>query len=388
MNNSVNKNKIPPPPNSLQTRSKYLLTLLIFTLLFSYGWKKTEIDLREMVRDAHLVKPLISALLQPDIITSNKESQEVETIFYLDEIPLTNPKAPLENAPQIVLSSITGSHGDLITVDGRNLKLNVHGQLYWVNSIEQEFPLEEFTSDARGSFHSNIRVPEMARGDIQHIKAKLTWKTGGWHFSKTSKLVWEKMIETIFLGFMATVFGVLFALPLGFLGARNVTGNSAAGWSVYIFVRGFFNILRSIEPLVLAILFAVWVGIGPFAGVLALGFHSIAALGKLFSEQIESVDKGPIEAITSVGATPLQVIIYAIIPQAIPQILAYAFYRWDINIRMSTIIGFVGGGGIGFLLQQWINLLQYRQAGTALLAIAIAVITLDALSAKIRAKVL
>jgi len=384
----VNKNKTPQPPTGLLSNSKILLALLTFILLFSYGWKITEIDLKEMVRDAHLVKPLISALLQPDIINSNKEFQEIKTVFYLDEIPLVSPKVPHENAPQIILSSINGSRGDPISVDGKNLKPNVHGQLFWVNSIEQEFPMEEIVLNAEGSFHSTIRVPEMARGDIQYVKAQLTWKTGGWHFSKTFYLVRDKMVETIFLAFMATVFGVMFALPLGFLGARNVTGNSATGWSVYIFIRGFFNILRSIEPLVLAILFAVWVGIGPFAGVLALGFHSIAALGKLFSEQIESVDKGPIEAITSVGATPLQVIIYAIIPQAIPQILAYTFYRWDINIRMSTIIGFVGGGGIGFLLQQWINLLQYQKAGTALLAIAIAVITLDALSAKIRAKVL
>lgn len=384
----MNKDTPPQPPNSLQSNSKLLFAFFIFALLFSYGWEITEIDLEEMVRDAHLVKPLVSALLQPDIISSNKKSQEVKTIFYLDELSMAPPKAPLRNAPQIILSTVNGSRGDPITVNGKNLKPNVYGQLYWINSIEQEFPMQEISIDTEGSFHSNIRVPEMARGDIQYVKAKLTWKTGGWHFSKTSHLVWNKMIETIFLAFMATIFGVVFALPLGFLGARNVTGNSAVGWGVYIFVRGFFNILRSIEPLVLAILFAVWVGIGPFAGVLALGFHSIAALGKLFSEQIESVDKGPIEAITSVGATPLQVIIYAIIPQAIPQILAYTFYRWDINIRMSTIIGFVGGGGIGFLLQQWINLLQYRQAGTALIAIAIAVVTLDALSAKIRAKVL
>ncbi len=384
----MSKNKIPLPPNNFQNNSKFFLALLVFVLLFSYGWKITEIDLREMFRDAHLVKPLVSALLQPDIISSNKKSQEVTATFFLDEIPITSPKIPTKNEPQIVLSSISGSRGDPITIDGKNLKPNVRGQLFWVNSIEQVFPMEEIILDAKGSFHSNIIVPEMARGDVQYVKAKLTWETGGWRLSKTTYLVRDKMVETIFLAFMATIFGVLFALPLGFLGARNVTGNSAVGRSAYIFVRGFFNILRSIEPLVLAILFAVWVGIGPFAGVLALGFHSIAALGKLFSEQIESVDKGPIEAITSVGATPLQVVIYAIIPQAIPQILAYTFYRWDINIRMSTIIGFVGGGGIGFLLQQWINLLQYRQAGTALLAIAIAVIILDALSAKIRSKVL
>jgi phosphonate transport system permease protein len=138
----------------------------------------------------------------------------------------------------------------------------------------------------------------------------------------------------------------------------------------------------------MAILFAVWVGIGPFAGVMALAIHSIAALGKLFSEQVESIDPGPVEAITATGATPVQVVLFAVIPQVFPQFLALTFYRWDINVRMSTIIGFVGGGGIGFLLQQWINLLQYNQAGTALLAIACVVIILDMISARVREKII
>ena len=110
-------------------------------------------------------------------------------------------------------------------------------------------------------------------------------------------------------------------------------------------------------------------------------------MGKLFSEQIESIDRGPIEAITATGAKPVQIILYGVLPQVLPQFLALGFYRWDINVRMSTIIGFVGGGGIGFLLQQWINLLQYNKAGTALLAIALVVITLDVISARIREKI-
>jgi len=176
-------------------------------------------------------------------------------------------------------------------------------------------------------------------------------------------------------------------MPLSFLGARNLMIGRPSGTVIYYTVRTFFNILRSVEPLVLAILFAVWVGIGPFAGVLALGFHSIAALGKLYSEQIEAIDPGPVEAVTATGATPFQVVLFAVVPQVVPQFLAFTFYRWDINVRMSTIIGFVGGGGIGFLLQQWINLLKYNEAGTALLLIIIVVITLDTLSAKVREKI-
>ncbi|MEP6989264.1 MAG: ABC transporter permease subunit, partial [Chloroflexota bacterium] len=134
----------------------------------------------------------------------------------------------------------------------------------------------------------------------------------------------------------------------------------------------------------IALIFSIWVGIGPFAGVLALTLHSIASLAKLYSEQIESIDTGPIEALQSTGANRLQTIVYAVVPQVVPPFVSFTMYRWDINVRMSTIIGFVGGGGIGFLLQQQINLLRYRDAGVAVLAIAIVVSILDYLSATIR----
>jgi phosphonate transport system permease protein len=130
------------------------------------------------------------------------------------------------------------------------------------------------------------------------------------------------------------------------------------------------------------------VGIGPFAGVLALAVHSVASLGKLYSEAIESIDPGPIEAITATGAGRLQTIVFAIIPQFIPQFISFTLYRWDVNVRMSTIIGFVGGGGIGFLLTQYIQLLDWAKAGTAIWAIAIVVIVIDLASARIRQAVI
>ena len=115
--------------------------------------------------------------------------------------------------------------------------------------------------------------------------------------------------------------------------------------------------------------------------------HSVAALGKLYSEQIESIEPGPIEAIAATGASALQVVRYAVVPQVIPPFIAFTIYRWDTNVRMSTVIGFVGGGGIGFILQQYINLLQYRQAATAVWAIALVVAALDYLSAVVRERV-
>ncbi|MDH7485644.1 MAG: ABC transporter permease subunit [Anaerolineae bacterium] len=159
------------------------------------------------------------------------------------------------------------------------------------------------------------------------------------------------------------------------------------GMIVYNITRTILNALRSIEPLIMVVAFAVWVGIGPFAGVMALALHTIAGLGKLYSEQVENILEGPIEAVTATGANRLQTIVYAVIPQIVPPYIAFTIYRWDINVRMSTIIGFGGGGGIGFLVQQNLNLLKYRDASVQMIAIAIVVATLDYASAKVRERI-
>ena len=158
------------------------------------------------------------------------------------------------------------------------------------------------------------------------------------------------------------------------------------GLVIYTITRTILNTLRSVEALVMAIVFVIAVGIGPFAGVIALGLHTIVSLAKLYSEQVESIQPGPLEAITATGANRLQTIIYAVVPQIIPPYISYTMYRWDINVRMSTIIGFVGGGGIGFLLQQNINLLNYRAASAQMIAIAIVVSIMDYISSVLREK--
>ncbi len=160
------------------------------------------------------------------------------------------------------------------------------------------------------------------------------------------------------------------------------------GFAIYTATRSILNIIRSIEPLIYVIVFAVWVGIGPFAGVIALTIHTIAALGKLFSEQVENIDDGPVEAVTATGANRLQLIAFAVIPQVVPSFIAFTLYRWDINVRFSTVIGFAGGGGIGFVLVQNINLLRYRQAAVMMIAIAVVVMTLDYISSKIRSRII
>ncbi|HSK06160.1 MAG TPA: ABC transporter permease subunit [Acidimicrobiia bacterium] len=161
-------------------------------------------------------------------------------------------------------------------------------------------------------------------------------------------------------------------------------GPIGIGLAVYYTARTVFNALRSIEALVLALVFVIWVGLGPFAGALALALHTIAANAKLYSEQVESINAGPVEAVRATGATRLQTVVYAVVPQIVAPYISFTMYRWDINVRFSTIIGFVGGGGIGFLLQQNIGLLNYRAAAAQMLAIAIVVATMDWASSRLR----
>ena len=177
------------------------------------------------------------------------------------------------------------------------------------------------------------------------------------------------------------------ALGLFFAAKTKPKDTLAIGYAIYFATRTVLNAVRSIEPLIMAIVAVIWVGIGPFAGVLALALHTVAALGKLYSEQVESIQPGPVEAVTATGANRLQMIAYGVVPQIIPPFISFTMYRWDINVRLSTIIGFAGGGGIGFLLQQYINLLNYRAAATAMLAIAIVVSTLDYVSSTLRQRV-
>jgi phosphonate transport system permease protein len=154
--------------------------------------------------------------------------------------------------------------------------------------------------------------------------------------------------------------------------------------AVYFVVRTILNVTRSIEALIVAIVFVIIVGLGPFAGLMALVVHSVAALAKLYSEVIEGIDPGPIEAIRATGASWPQMVRYGVIPQIVPPFTAFTIYRWDINVRMSTIVGFVGGGGIGFYLVQWIQINQMGAVSAAVIAIAVVVMTLDYFSAKLR----
>jgi len=192
------------------------------------------------------------------------------------------------------------------------------------------------------------------------------------------------MVQTIYIALMATLFGLPAALLLGFLAARNVMRRHPVTFALYAVLRVLINFTRSVEPLIWAVIFSVWVGIGPFAGMLAMTVHTVVALAKLYSEQVESVDPGLIEAVESTGAHPVQVVWFAIVPQVLLPFLAFTIYRWDSNVRMATVIGLVGGGGIGTLLMQYQGLARWHEVGMLVLVIAATVWVLDYFSARIR----
>lgn len=191
-------------------------------------------------------------------------------------------------------------------------------------------------------------------------------------------------IETIYMAFIATATAIPVAFILGFFAARNLMSGNKFAFFCYSALRAVLNISRSIEPLVWAIIFSVWVGIGPFSGMLALCLHSIASLTKQYSEQIESVDDGPIEAITATGAHPIQIVWFGVVPQIVLPYLSYTIYRWDINVRMATIIGLVGGGGIGNLLMQYQGQARWNEVGLLVILIAAIVWAMDWASSVIR----
>ena len=197
------------------------------------------------------------------------------------------------------------------------------------------------------------------------------------------------LIVTLFMAVMATLFATVIAVPLSFFAARNLT-RGVVGRFVYTILRGAMSVFRSIEPLVWAIVFLVWVTSrhASFAGVLALWIHSIADLTKLYAERLESVDEGLMEAISATGATRSQVLRYGVVPQIINPYISFTLYRFDINVRMATVVGLVGAGGIGQRLIAYLSGQRYTSAGTVMLLIVAAVWSIDYLSSRLRAKLL
>jgi phosphonate ABC transporter permease subunit PhnE len=591
---------------------------LLVMIILAYGFQITRVNLEELSsqqRQDSLIR-VMRSLAKPDFFAYDKVEEIVNAPFYLpcpEDGSLPDIPAPDRSGPYVVVTPACANPGDTVTVEGFNFAPNTTGPMRFVPGGDPENVVtlgrDNVKSDSQGYFMSSMELPNRLSTDVQYIRVSLSRNVGAPHFTQSARDTWNKIIETVFLALLATVFGTLIAIPLSFFAARNlmkpvkspllsialtllgwpvgiavgflvvrflgnfsdstgvniwvnlgtfvvsagiiwfalrwavppeelvappallriarlvvlflavavgfyglfqldsfmmtvgtklkvalgsfgfmgnflfqtgdiirlltpVLGGLAAGgvvgsflgrigertseriplkslkvfnliftslagatiltllgqliewlyqighplytlWgpmafgallglllavfskpkeplpigmAIYFITRTFLNALRSVEALIMAIVFVIAVGIGPFAGVLALGLHTIVSLAKLYSEQVESIMSGPLEAIEATGANRLQTIVYAVIPQIVPPYISYTMYRWDINVRMSTIIGFVGGGGIGFLLQQNINLLNYRGASAQMVAIAVVVASMDYVSSVLREK--
>jgi len=203
------------------------------------------------------------------------------------------------------------------------------------------------------------------------------------NFAAISSAWWPSLV-TMDTAILGTASAVVFALPLAVLAARNVAPSPL----FYAAARALIAVFRAIPDLVWALLFVSAVGLGPFAGVLALSVHSIGMLGRLFAEVIEDMDMGPVEALTLTGAHPLAVFTHAVVPGVLPSLLGIGLYRLDENIRSSLVLGFVGAGGIGFQLNTAMSLFQYRDVALYLIVNFLLVVAAERLSALLRKRVL
>ena len=189
----------------------------------------------------------------------------------------------------------------------------------------------------------------------------------------------HEMVITLHIALWGTVLAIVAAVPLGLLSAHNV----APPW-VHQPVRRLMDLCRSINEMVFAMLFIVAVGLGPFAGVLALFVHTTGTLAKLFSEAVEAIDERPVEGIRAMGGHKLAEVVYGIFPQVMPLWLSYSLYRFESNVRSASVVGMVGAGGIGVVLYEVIRGFQYAQTCAVLLMLALTVTVIDMFSAWLR----
>lgn len=185
---------------------------------------------------------------------------------------------------------------------------------------------------------------------------------------------------TLWIGLLGTTLSIPASLVLALLAARGI---SPAGW-VYQVTRSLLSFLRAVPDVVFALIFVTAVGLGPFPGVLALVMHNVGVMGKLWAETLEDADPGPATALRSAGAGRLQIAAHALLPTVTPQLVGLLLYRFDVNVRSSLVLGLVGAGGIGFLINQSIQLFQFDQMLTHILVVLVLIVAVDQLSALVR----
>jgi phosphonate transport system permease protein len=383
-------------------RPRTILIPVLFGLISAYGigWQVVGVNFAAANLDRAMA--VARPMLHPDMFALKTETNEMWVPVHVPcpatSIGLTSRRE--DNSRVAMVTPACGGPTDALTVSVTGMWPNTDTQIWWRTAISDTNLLGGTNgdkmlvvqTDASGALNTTIHVPLnilIAQPDktlsLEHqIHFDQSRPTGGIKISYNGGFVLQGMLETVAMALMATVLAIFLAVPISFLAARNLMSGNPITFGIYILVRTFLNILRSVEALLFAIVFVIITGLGPFAGVLALMCHSIAALAKLYSEVIEGIDPGPIEAVRATGANWAQVVRYGVIPQIIPPFTSFTIYRWDINVRTATVIGMVGGGGIGLYLIQWIQLNDFRAVSAAFIAIAVVVILLDFISAQVR----
>ncbi|MDH3192568.1 MAG: phosphonate ABC transporter, permease protein PhnE [Nitrosopumilus sp.] len=189
------------------------------------------------------------------------------------------------------------------------------------------------------------------------------------------------MFETIQMAFIGTIVGVAISLPLSMFAARNLNSKY-----VYAPVRAILAAIRTFPSILWAILFVIMVGLGPFAGVLAIIMYTIGFVAKLQYEVIETIDSDPMDAVSSIGVSKWQLIRYVVLPESAPHLLSQMLYMFDYNVRQTSILGLVGAGGIGFYIINYIKFFEYGKAAVFMLVVLVTVLIIDWASVKIRDK--
>ena len=364
-----------------------LIIALIF-LIVGVSWKVTGVDFPRLIRDLPKGKYLVQAFLTPDLTTRETTTTTINLAF-----PIPCGSAPegavLTSGPRLVPSVKCADAKTKFTLEGFELVPNSEIVVRWKLPDERIMTAIRAHSDATGYFKVDMEARPIT-ASVNNVASSLEvdalTPVGGLKPSEAVRDVMAAMFVTIFMALLSTTLATIVAAPLSFLAASNITKRGPLGTVVYYLARSFFNLMRSYDPLLMASVFGFWLSFGAFPGALALTVVTVASLGKLFSEAIENIDLGPIEALQATGANRLQTVVYGVIPQIVPDFVSFIIYHWDINVRISTIIGFVGGGGIGYYLSQRINGFEYSKAGTAIWVIVIVVMAMDFLSAEVRKK--
>ena len=371
-------------------RSRIIRNVLIFAVLiaaFGISYNVTGVDFPRLIRDLPKGGPILKEFLSPDVVTRDTETRTIEIDF-----PIPCGSAPAEaevptSGPRLVPSVNCADERQKFTLEGFALEPDSEVVIRWDLPDDRIMTAIRTQTDANGYFTSEVEARPITAtkdGKASQLEVDTNTPVGSMKPSQALKDVINAMFVTIFMALLSTTIATIIAAPLSFFAASNITRKGTVGTTVYYLFRSFFNLMRSYDPLLMASVFGFWLSFGAFPGFLALTVVTIASLGKLFSEAIEGIDAGPIEALQATGSNQLQTVTYGVVPQIVPDFISFIIYHWDINVRISTIIGFVGGGGIGFYLSEQINGFHYDRAGTAIWAIVIVVWAMDFLSAEIR----